>query len=172
MADIEIKNKKEKRSSKSISKKLTRIDLTPMVDLGFLLITFFVFTTTMAKATVMEIKSPYDAVAADEICNSCVLTVLLDKNDVIYYYEGNFENAALHKAGYGSIRDIIQQKKKAFQLTQRDKSQFTLIIKSADSSSFRNFVDMADEVTINNTGRYYLDELTAGEKLKMVQAQQ
>lgn len=169
MADIEIKNKKGKRSSKSISKKLIRIDLTPMVDLGFLLITFFVFTTTMARATVMQIKTPYDAAPDDEICNSCVLTVLLDKNDVIYYYEGNFENAALHKSGYGSIRDIIQQKKKALQFTQRDKSQFTLIIKSADSSSFRNFVDITDEVTINNIGRYYIDELTAGEKLKMTE---
>ncbi len=59
MAEIKINNKKDKHPLKKAAKRSLRVDLTPMVDLGFLLITFFVFTTTMAKATAMEIKSPY-----------------------------------------------------------------------------------------------------------------
>ena len=163
MADVEIKIKKGKHPSK----KLIRIDLTPMVDLGFLLITFFVFTTTMAKAAVMEIKSPYDAIPDDKICNSCALTVLLDKNDEVYYYTGAFENAEIKKSGYKAIRDIMQQQKKLLQTTRGNDSQFSLIIKATDSASFKNFIDITDEVTINDVKHYYIDELTDAEKIKM-----
>src|ERR1043165_5304272 len=71
----------------------TRIDLTPMVDLGFLLITFFMFTTTLAKPKTMEINMPYkDQNLKDEEKNklkaSAAMTVLLSKNHRVYYYEG------------------------------------------------------------------------------------
>src|SRR5215216_6319438 len=70
----------------------TRIDLTPMVDLGFLLITFFMFTTTLAKPKTMEINMPYkDENMKEEeknkIKNSVALTVLLSKDHRIYYYK-------------------------------------------------------------------------------------
>ena len=109
MAEIVTKRSAEKK--KRFNKKSTRVDLTPMVDLGFLLITFFVFTTTMAQAKVMEIKTPDDASGpGDDICNSCALTVLLDKNDAVYYYEGAFDNATIQKTDFVAIRDIIQNK--------------------------------------------------------------
>src|ERR1700709_1107015 len=71
----------------------TRIDLTPMVDLGFLLITFFMFTTTLAKPKTMEINMPYKdpnipIEDQSKIKESVALTVLLSKNHKIYYYEG------------------------------------------------------------------------------------
>jgi biopolymer transport protein ExbD len=169
MADIEIKNKKGKHPSKNNSKKAIRVDLTPMVDLGFLLITFFVFTTTMAKATVMEIKTPYGTERSDAICNSCALTVLLDKNDGLYYYAGAFENAEVKKADFKTIRNIIEQQKNTLRSLQGTDSSFSLVIKASDSASFRNFVDITDEVTINAVKKYYIDELTAAEKIKMAQ---
>ncbi len=167
MADIEIKNNNVKHPVKRTAKKVTQIDLTPMVDLGFLLITFFVLTTTMAKATAMEIQSTPDAIPGDEVCNSCALTVLLDKNNALYYYQGAFENATIKKSDFKTIRDIIQQQKQALEHTRRDVSQFSLIIKATDSALFRNFVDMADEVVINGIKRYYIDEITEKEKAKM-----
>lgn len=169
MADIEIKNKKGKHFSKSNSKKLIKVDLTPMVDLGFLLITFFVFTTTMAKATAMEIKTPYDAPRADAVCNSCALTVLLDKNDALYYYAGAFETAGVKRADFKTIRNIIEQHKNTLKSLRGSDSSFSLIIKASDSASFRNFVDITDEVTINAVKKYYIDELTVAEKIKMAQ---
>ena len=167
MADIEIKNKQGKHAAKHSLKKLIKVDLTPMVDLGFLLITFFVFTTTMEKATVMEIKSPYDAERTDAVCNSCALTVLLDKNDALYYYAGAFDNALVRKGSFSTIRNVIQQQKALLKTTGRDEDEFSLIIKAADASLFKNFIDITDEVMINKVKRYYIDELTEEEKLKM-----
>ena len=59
MAEINMQNDKHKRK-KQLTGKRTHVDLTPMVDLGFLLITFFVFTTTMTKATAMDMLVPND----------------------------------------------------------------------------------------------------------------
>src|SRR3954470_3144929 len=71
----------------------TRIDLTPMVDLGFLLITFFMYTTTLAKPKTMEINMPYKDPKMQEkdqskVKESTALTILLSKNHQIYTYEG------------------------------------------------------------------------------------
>src|SRR6476620_6426654 len=71
----------------------TRIDLTPMVDLGFLLITFFMYTTTLAKPKTMEINMPYkDKDMTEEqkskVKSSTALTVLISKNHQVYTYEG------------------------------------------------------------------------------------
>lgn len=92
MAEIETKRSAEKK--KRFNKKSTRVDLTPMVDLGFLLLTFFVFTTTLSEAKAMDLVMPYDKVdtARDPVCESCVLTVVLDKGNKIKYYEGAAEN--------------------------------------------------------------------------------
>src|SRR5580700_2376348 len=74
------------------SKKLsTRVDLTPMVDLGFLLITFFIFTTTMSRPTAMKVILPKDVPEKEEnnVPSSAVITLLPAKNNLIYYYEGD-----------------------------------------------------------------------------------
>jgi biopolymer transport protein ExbD len=155
-------------SGKRMTKKSTRVDLTPMVDLGFLLITFFVFTTTMSKATTMKVDMPYDkTITRDEVCNSCVLTALLCKNDVIKYYEGDFAMAEIKTSDYNSIRGILQVKKEKVKQVTGNADRFVLIIKPTDESSFKNFVDIIDEVTINAIKRYYIDVVTGAEKKKL-----
>src|SRR5208282_5934482 len=75
------------------SKKLsTRVDLTPMVDLGFLLITFFIFTTTVSQPTAMRIFLPKDVQKPEDqnkVKVSAVLTIMLGKDNHVYYYEGD-----------------------------------------------------------------------------------
>jgi biopolymer transport protein ExbD len=97
MAEINTDGGKKKHSKKVKGKKLsTRIDLTPMVDLGFLLITFFMLTTTLIKPQTMEIVMPSkEDVPEDEqtsVKASKALTIILASGDSIYYYFGTPEN--------------------------------------------------------------------------------
>ena len=75
----------------------TRVDLTPMVDLGFLLITFFIFTTTMSQPTALKLMLPKDAENPEEqnkAKESGVITLLLGKDNTVFYYEGQLDNTA------------------------------------------------------------------------------
>ena len=152
------------RRSKKLS---TKVDLTPMVDLGFLLITFFVFTTTMAHPTAMQVDLPLDTDQATPVCASCVMTVILEENDGIKYYEGDGEKDPVVKETNFSpegIRKILLDKKKAVKASRGKEDEFVLIIKPAERSTFKNFVDITDEVTINNIKRYYIGELSDRDK--------
>ena len=167
MAEITTSNSTNKKGLvKKLVKKSTRVDLTPMVDLGFLLVTFFVFTTTMAEPKVMNLVMPNDKDSSnDQICETCALTILLGKDNTIYYYEGREENAVYKPTNYSSsgIRKLILDKKKAV-ISKRGADQLMLIIKASDKSSMKNLVNIIDESAINNVKRYYLAELTAVDK--------
>src|SRR6516162_3171648 len=92
----------------------TRVDLTPMVDLGFLLITFFIFTTTMSQPTAMRLFLPKDVDKPEEqnkVKSSAVLTIMLGKADQVYYYEGD-DPAKLQGTNFKAIRDVILDKKR------------------------------------------------------------
>jgi biopolymer transport protein ExbD len=160
MANLQEQTSSIKSNSKNKQhKKSTRVDLTPMVDLGFLLITFFVFTSTMAKPTVMKVAMPFDnKFDHDNVCISCVLTVLPAHNNLVYYYEGAFTGKNMQQTNFYGIRQIIQQKKIAVAATRGNDNQFVLIIKPTNKASFKNFVDITDEVTINRVAKYYIDE--------------
>ena len=81
-----------KKGGKKRSKKMsTRVDLTPMVDLGFLLITFFMLTTTLAKPQIMALVMPEKDIKKEDVepvKESKVLTLMLGANDKVYWYEG------------------------------------------------------------------------------------
>ena len=85
--------KHEKKRAKKAS---TRIDMTPMVDLAFLLLTFFVLTSTFNKAKTMEINFPAKDKDNKPMKINNALTFLLtregtgEKEDGLYYYYGEF----------------------------------------------------------------------------------
>ncbi len=163
----EIETKRSAHSKKRSNKKSSRVDLTPMVDLGFLLLTFFVFTTTLAAPKAMDVRMPYKTPPDDKICESCVLTVLLDEGNRIKYYEGKGDNKSVIKeTGFSAteIRKVLMDKKEAVQQVRGDADAFILIIKASEKSNFKNFVDITDEVTISAIKRYYICELTEQDK--------
>lgn len=147
------------------SKKLsTRVDLTPMVDLGFLLITFFIFTTTMSQPTAMRLILPKDTDKKEEqnkVKESGALSIMLGNNNVIYYYEGTLDptGANFKSTNYKEIRNVIIDKKK-----RTNPEDFVVVIKPTDQSNYKNTVDILDEMTINGVKRYAMVDLFDVEK--------
>ena len=138
----------------------TRVDLTPMVDLGFLLITFFIFTTTMSQPTSMQLFLPKDTDKPEEqnkLKASGALTMLLGKNDVIYYYEGELlpDGSNFKTTNFKEARTVILDKKKS-----TDPKDFMVVIKADSESTYKNAVDIMDEMTINDVKRYALVDIS------------
>src|SRR5688500_1864285 len=109
---------KKARGVKKAKKLSTRVDMTPMVDLGFLLITFFIFTTTMSSPTTMDLNMPKDTDKEDEqnkAKESGALTIMLVKGDQVYYYEGQLlpDASNFKQETFKGIRDVIINKKKS-----------------------------------------------------------
>lgn len=139
----------------------TRVDLTPMVDLGFLLITFFIFTTTMSQATAMKLNLPKDTDKPEEqnkAKQSGVLTILLGKDNHVFYYEGELDNGATNfkSSNFHDIREEIMHKKTSV----ADIKDFVVIIKPSDECTYKNVVDILDEMTINVCTRYALVDIS------------
>ncbi|MCW5923870.1 MAG: biopolymer transporter ExbD [Saprospiraceae bacterium] len=151
-------------------KRSTRVDLTPMVDLAFLLITFFMLATTLAKPHVMALVMPdNERDASIELPQSKVLTILLGADNKVYWYEG-IENAALDSTDYSAsgLRQVILGKMKRVQakwgsdtytnvksLEEKTGSHLNVIIKPTRASSFQNLVDALDKMAVCRV-RYYV----------------
>ncbi|CAN5282321.1 biopolymer transporter ExbD [soil metagenome] len=152
----------------------TRVDLTPMVDLGFLLITFFVFTTTMSQPTAMSMNEPKDDPDQQlKVKNSGAMTILLGKNDQVYYYMGelNPETASqqFKSSNFKDIRQVILDKKKATPI-----GDLMYIIKSDKDATFKNAIDILDEMTINTVppGHYAEVDMAPSEEQLVTMTEQ
>lgn len=163
------------------SKKLsTRVDMTPMVDLGFLLITFFMLTTTMSKPKTMDLIMPKDTEKEEEqnkVKESTALTILLGKKNQVYYYEGLAQDPnassnpdffkATSFANTGGIRDIIIKKRDEVSQLRNFKGEpedVVVIIKADDGATYQNFVDLLDEMAINRIQRYATVDISDQDK--------
>jgi biopolymer transport protein ExbD len=145
---------------KKAKKLSTRVDMTPMVDLGFLLITFFIFTTTTAMPTAMKLFLPKDVDKPEEqnkVKESGAFTIMLGKADQVYYYEG-LDPTKLQATTFKGIRDEILKKKKS---TNPD--DLVMIIKPSDDATYKNTVDILDEMTIAEIKRYAMVDISPGE---------
>lgn len=172
-----------KKGGKVRSKKMsTRVDLTPMVDLGFLLITFFMLTTTLAKPQIMPVVMPEKDVKEEDLQatkESQVLTLLLGADDKVYYYEG-ITDAKLDSTDYSAegLRKVILDKKDRVKQqwgeTERDDpknpgqkkmiSKLNVIIKPTKDARYKNVVDAFDEMKITNVALYVLLDISAQEE--------
>ena len=170
MAEITNQTSQNKNKRTQCNKRSTRVDLTPMVDLGFILITFFVFTASLTDPKAMNLLLPNDTdtLVNDNICESCALTFILEDNNRLYYYEGKEKNAQYKTSNYSSkgIRQLIMEKRRQV-IKKMGKDQMVLLIKPATKSSFKNLIDVVDECNISLVKRYYIDEITDEEKNKV-----
>lgn len=149
---------KKKKGGKVRAKKgSTRIDMTPMVDLAFLLLTFFVMTTTLNKPQTMEITMPEkvtDEEDQTEINEKNVLTLVLGKGDKVYYYIG-ITDPIVEVTNFSAdgIRKILLAKK-------AELPKLVILIKALDEARYKNMVDILDEMNITSIQRYALVDAT------------
>jgi biopolymer transport protein ExbD len=163
MAELEQKQAGGKKGKKKGRKKMsTRIDLTPMVDLGFLLVTFFMLTTTFSKPQTMEINLPVkekDINIEDEpgVKASKSLTILLGEDNKVFWYLGlttePIEGPIETNFSADGIRKALLEKN----ATIKD---MVVLIKPSNDAIYKNVVDILDEMNISNIKRYALVEIT------------
>jgi len=195
MAEIADSGGGHKGGKERAKKQSTRIDMTPMVDLAFLLLTFFVLTATFSKPKSMELTFPAPPPPdqkPDEIKKG--ITFLLSKDNRIFYYEGQFRPAAddkgpattlgelsfdqssLHKYLIDKNKDMddkvkaLQQKHDAKQLedttykrmvrdAKADKESYTYLIKTDDQATYKNVIDIIDELNYFVVGKYVMVDI-------------
>lgn len=187
------KHKGGKPKGKKMS---TRIDFTPMVDLGFLLITFFMLTTTMSKPQTMSVMLPsnekVETGEENKVPESATITVIIGKNNKIYYYEGKTPDDAsgLKETDLSAtgLRKILVAKnapyitrineleakfpdkkdeetlKKAIQEVKYEKMATVLLMKATEKGVFSNMVDVIDEMNVAEIGKYAIVDLSPKEK--------
>lgn len=141
-----------------------------MVDLGFLLITFFIFTTTMSTPHVTIMRMPADGPPTN-VGMSAALTIIPLADNKIFYYSGDLATA-LHDGSYGTtgyrlnggIGDIIREKQLAMdRFFKGGRKELMLLIKPTADASYSNVVSLLDETLINRVSRYALVELSKEE---------
>ncbi|MBJ6108909.1 biopolymer transporter ExbD [Hymenobacter sp. BT523] len=150
-------NKAGKRRAKKMS---TRIDMTPMVDLAFLLLTLFMLTTTFAKPYNLELHMP---VKGPETFTkeSGALTIILGKGHKVHYFFGlnaprdaSVPAAELHTTTFAAdgIRRVL--------LSRQQRGGLTVLIKPGDDSKYQDMIDILDEMSITNQKKYALVKIT------------
>jgi biopolymer transport protein ExbD len=168
MAEMNVSEKGGKKGGKRSKKVSTRVDLTAMVDLGFLLITFFMLATTMNKPKTMEINKPDPNKKEEQeetIKMSKTLTLMLGARDKAYWYVSPDKidastNLELDSIDYSpnGVRRIVKRRlkevKEQWGLDDKGQSQLFVMIKPLPGSTLKNTVDALDEMAINGVSRY------------------
>lgn len=146
-----------------------RLDMTPMVDLAFLLLTFFMLTTTFAKPYVMQLQMPAKPQLGDQITPlkaSKAMTVILGSGHQAYYYFGlarpddpSVPVPTLHTTNFGpkGIRQALLAR-------GRQQPEPVVLIKMGPKAKYSDMVDILDEMNITDQKKYALTDLTAADR--------
>jgi len=155
-------------------KRTTRVDLTAMVDLGFLLITFFMLASVFQKPKAMEVNKPVpreeDPITETDIPMSKTFTLLAGKNDKIYCYTGADDalDTKIDTLTFSrqDLRRHIVQRQQEVGNKWGSPDELFVSIKLFPKSKFRNMVDLLDEMAICGVKRYAIvDELNQTDEL-------
>ena len=171
MADVNNQGSSSgKKSVRKTKRKSTKIDMTAMVDVAFLLLTFFVLTATMSDAYVMEVVKPPKCEGPDcglPIDEEKILTLILEDNDEVSYYHGNdleglettdFSDSGIRKA-------ILTHLRRHPELCSKTENKDgcwdpIFVIKPKKESKYSNLVDILDEMAITDAKKYAIGEYT------------
>jgi biopolymer transport protein ExbD len=140
-----------------VKKASTKIDMTPMVDLAFLLLTFFILTTTLNKPQTMELtmpEKPKNEEKLPEVNEKKVVTLILGANNKVYWYHG-ITDPKIEVTDYSKdgVRKVLQKK-------NAEIPGMIVLIKPSKESRYKNVVDILDEMTITNMQRFAMVKIT------------
>ena len=162
-----LSNQYQQKAGVPKSKKTSvRVDLTPMVDLGFLLIAFFIFTTTLSQPTVMKLAIPDDRENLDssEVPVNKTLNLILGDNNQAYVFNGleitNMKNIGSSRS---AIRSAILQKTNELKKNCGTDSGMIVLIKPTIAATYKDVVNALDEMLICNIKTYVLMDANADE---------
>ncbi len=185
---------KKKRAKKG----KTHIDMTPMVDLAFLLLTFFILTTTMYKPSTLQLTYPVppeDQIPQPPKKVNNALTMFLTKQDQILYYTAAFKpgETQLIRSDFAGIRKVLVELNRASvdrineltkrfndkkidelaydslkNLSQKQEDALYVIIKPDPDAKFRNVIDMVDEMDISGVGKFAVQDVIKPEEMALV----
>ena len=167
MAELDTSSGGGKKCGKVRSKKAsTRIDLTAMVDLAFLLITFFILTTTLAKPKAMDVTMPdKEEKNTDQlpVPASRTMTLLLGANNKLEWFVGEPGKSAPTPDTYGKngIRKALIEEGKRIQAESG--KYMIVIIKPSDKANYKNLVDALDEMKITAVQSFAVGDISPGE---------
>lgn len=199
MASVDTGGGEEKKGKPK--KQTLRVDFTPMVDMNMLLITFFMFCTTLSKPQVMDIVMPAKDVIKpeDKIADtkaSKAITVILGEDNKVYYYTGlpNYQDyTSLHETTFApqkGIRDVLlernrvavekmrelrKEKQSNKKMTEEefkeraskikgDSESQVVVIKPTSEATYKNLVDMLDEMQICSVGKFAVVDMAEGDQ--------
>ena len=192
MAEVEVKDS-GKGGKKGQQKKMKiHVDFTPMVDMNMLLITFFMFCTTLSKPQTMEISMPTNDKVTEEEQNkvkaSEAVTILLGDNDRVFYYLGEpqYEDyTSLVETSYNAKVKDLKERKKREEISEevfdslvvdakKAKGAPVVMIKAKlpdeegkNGATYRNLIDALDEMIICSIGKYAIVDITEGDLFLM-----
>jgi biopolymer transport protein ExbD len=154
-----------------------RLDMTPMVDLAFLLLTFFMLTTTFAKPNVMQLQMPAKPQADSDntpLPASKAMTIILGSGHQAYYYFGlarpedpSVPVPTLHTTNFGpkGIRQALLAR-------GQQRPEPVVLIKAGPRAKYSDMVDILDEMNITGQKKYALTDLTAADHQLLPTAEQ
>jgi biopolymer transport protein ExbD len=167
MAELNTGDGGGKKGGKVRSKKSNaKVDLTAMVDLAFLLITFFMLTTTLSKPQSMSLALPDKDPNKDnvdmKVDENRTMTILLGKDDKLVYYVGllNAPIAGPKDIAFGKDgirKELLSRQKSVLAYSAalgKPKNGLIVIIKPSKKSNYKNLVDILDEMAIVGVGDF------------------
>lgn len=158
MAQVAENNDNKGKDKKVRSKKSsTAIDMTPMVDLAFLLLTFFMLATTFNKPQTMELTVPEKPKQEEDqplVNEKRVLSLVLGEEDKVFWFMGVTDPEVQVTDFTGSgVRQVLLSK-------NAEVKDLIVLIKPSDDAKYENLVDILDEMHITNIQRYALVDAT------------
>lgn len=169
MAQIENASRSRSAKGKRFRKQIF-VDLTPMVDLAFLLITFFMLTTSMMESKSMDLLMPKKGPVTTDVPEGKTITFIAAENNQLFYYNGK-DYEKLNQTDYsaGGLRSVIYENIKRVRSEYGPDQMPICIIKIDTTANYQNMIDILDEMAITEIDTYAIQDLADFEKAALLE---